>query len=174
MATELLRAWGALPAGVEMSRQVKPGADSTAALSVTAPLPWPYPAPSEQLQKVEKGIVETGSIRVRITGLSGKYRVTVDGKDAGDFDGASLEKGVSIGALSSAALERSRTLATLIRKRADLFFMRWRQVEAPLAQDYKTASQVVSSFDSLIDEMTDRARGLAALHEYQVKLTKVE
>jgi hypothetical protein len=174
MAAELLRAWGALPAGVEMSRSVKLGADNTAALGVTAPMPWPYPAPSDHLQKVEKAIVEIGSIRVRITGLSGKYKVTVDGKEAGDIDGASLEKGVSIGALSPKALERSKTLAALIRKRADLFFMRWRQVEAPLANDYKTAQQVVSSFDLLIDEMAERARGLASLHEYQLKITKAE
>ena len=174
MAAELLRAWGALPSGVEMGRAVKPGPDNTAALSVTAPLPWPHPAPSEQLQKVAIGIVESGSVRVRVMGLRGRYRVNVDGKDAGDFDGASLEKGLSIGALSPGAVEQSMTLATLIRKRADLFFMRWRQVEAPLAKDYKTAAQVVSSFDSLIDEMTERARGLGALHEYLLKITKVD
>jgi hypothetical protein len=174
MAAELLRAWGALPAGVEMNRAVKPGADNTAALSVNAPLPWPYPVPSEQLQRVEKEIVESGSIRLRVTGLRGKYTVNIDGKDVGNFDGASLEKGLSIGALSPKALEQSKALAALIRKRADLFFMRWRQVEAPLANDYKTASQVVASFDSLIDEMTERARGLGALHEYQLKITKID
>ena len=175
MAAELLRAWGASPLGVEMSRAVKPGADNTATLSVTAPLPWPYPLPSERLQKVEKEIVEIGNIRLRITGLhSGKYRLAVEGKDAGDFDAASLEKGVAIGVLTPNAIEQSKALAALIRKRADLFFVRWRQVEVPLANDYKTASQVVSSFDSLIDELAERARGLGALHEYQLKITKLE
>ena len=65
-------------------------------------------------------------------------------------------------------------LGALIRKRADLFFMRWRQVEVPLTSDFKTAAQVVSSFDSLIDEMAERARRLGSLHEYQLKITKVE
>ena len=126
------------------------------------------------MQKVEKGIVEIGGIRLRVAGLRGKYKVNVDGKDAGDFDGASLEKGVSIGDLSPTALERSRTLGALIRKRADLFFMRWRQVEAPLSNDYKSAQGVVSAFDLLIEEMTERARRLGSLHEYQLKITKVE
>jgi hypothetical protein len=111
---------------------------------------------------------------LRVTGLRGKYRVNIDGKDEGDFDGAILEKGVAVGGLSPGALEQSKALGALIRKRADLFFMRWRQVEVPFANDYKTASQVISSFDSMIDEMAERARRLGALHEYQLKITRVE
>ena len=70
--------------------------------------------------------------------------------------------------LSEKATEETRALTGLVRKRADLFFLRWRQFEAALATEYQSASRVVSSLDLLIDEMQERTRMLGAFHKYQV------
>ena len=66
------------------------------------------------------------------------------------------------------------TLAEFIRKRADWFFMRWRQIEVPYASEYKSTANVVTAFDSLIAEMAERARKMAAPHKYEITISRVQ
>jgi lysophospholipase L1-like esterase len=175
MAAEILRAWSAPPGGLEMNERVNLGENQTGNLTVTAPLPWPQPLPSEKLRKVSPQIDGMGRVTLRLAGLpAGKYRITVDGKEAGNYQADELNIGIQLGMLSERAAEQSRDVATLVRKRADLFFMRWRQIELPLAAQYKTVAAVVSSFDSLIAEMRDRARLLAAPHKYQLVISRAQ
>ncbi|HXG94684.1 MAG TPA: SGNH/GDSL hydrolase family protein [Blastocatellia bacterium] len=175
MAAEILRAWGAPKDGLELNEQARLGENQSASFTVSAPLQWPQPMPSENLRKVSPQIIRLGEVRLRLAGLpSGKYKVAVDGKDAGEYAADALAAGIAISSLSEKAAEQSRAVVNLIRKRADFFFMRWRQIELPLAAEYKTAANVVSSFDALIVEMQERARLLAALHKYQLVISRVQ
>jgi lysophospholipase L1-like esterase len=175
MAAGILRAWGASSDGVELHKQVNMEENQSASISVSAPLPWPKPLPSEKLSKVSPQVMALGEVRLRLTGLpAGKYKINVDGKDAGEFTAEALAAGFPIGLLSEKASQQSGAVATLIRKRADIFFWRWRQIEVPFATEYKSATSVVSSFTPLIAEMQERARMLAALHPYQLVISRVQ
>ncbi|MFL6274522.1 MAG: SGNH/GDSL hydrolase family protein [Blastocatellia bacterium] len=182
MAAEILRAWGAPASGVQtqlliftLDSQAKSEmlkGDKPLTVMVQAPLAWPEPLPSEKLRAVWPQITEMGSVTWRLKGLpTGTYKVSVDGGDASNFTAAELARGIALNQLSKKAQEDAKALAEFIRKRADWFFMRWRQIEVPYAIEYKTTANVVTAFDSLIDEMAERARKMAAPHSYSVTVT---
>lgn len=175
MAAEILRAWGAPPGGFELSKQMTLGQDGTTSLSVTAPLPWPEPLPSEKLRRVKPVITELGQVILHLDGLpSGQYKVEIDGKDAGEYTSQGLSRGIPLSSLSGKATDGTRALANLIRKRGDLFFLRWRQVEAPFATQYQSTTKVISSLDLLIAEIQERARMLGAFHNYRLVVSRTE
>lgn len=173
MAAEILRAWGAPLGGLELSKQVRLEQDRTASLSVIAPLPWPEPLPSEKLRRVWPVMMEIGRVIVHLTGLpSGEYKLSIDGKDAGKYTSEALSGGIPVSLLSEKATDETRVLAGLVRKRADLFFLRWRQIEVALATEYQSTLKVVSSLDSLIAEIQERTRTLGAFHKYQLVVSR--
>jgi lysophospholipase L1-like esterase len=173
MAAEILRAWGAPPGGFELSRQVTVDQDGTTSLSVEAPLPWPEPLPSEKLRRLKPMITDIGKVLLHLTGLpSGEYKIAIDGKDAGEYTSQALSGGIPLSLLSAKATDETRTLAGLVRKRGDLFFLRWRQIEAPFATEYQSTSKAVSSLDLLIAEMQERTRMRGAFHKYQLVLSR--
>jgi hypothetical protein len=173
MAAELLRAWGAPADGIEISRQAAPGSDGSISVGVRAPLPWPGTAPSDTLRSAWPAVVDVGQVRLKLTGIpSGSYAVSVDGADAGARTSEELAAGIALGAASPSATEASRASERLVRRREDLFFMRWRQVGLPYADGYRTTSAAVSALDALADEITQRARGGAGLHEYSVQVKR--
>jgi lysophospholipase L1-like esterase len=174
MAAAILRAWGAPAKGYEASKNAPAGGNTSFSISVTAPLPWPNPQPSEALAKVCPEITLEGNVNLHLSGLAkSRYSVTVDGKDAGQFSADELASGIAIGRLSPQAVTASDQLAQLIRKRADIYFFRWRQIEVPYSKDYKTTGPATASIDSLIEEMRDRSRGLGAFHKYELVVTPV-
>lgn len=173
MAAEMLRALGAPGGGEEITRRMTVEENKPADFTVSAPLSWPVPQPSERLRGVRPEIMNLGKVGLRITGLApGKYRVTIDGADAGEYTDENLAGGIPLAALSQKAAEESRAVASLVRKRADLFFWRWRQIELPFGAEYKATTNAVFALDSLISEMADRARALAAPHKYQVVISQ--
>ena len=175
MAAEILRAWGAPAEGLQLSKQVSLEHDRTSSLSVIAPLPWPEPLPSEKLRRLKPMTMEIGQVTLHLTGLpSGKYKIAIDGKDAGEYTSEALSGGFPLSLLSGKATDETRTVAGLVRKRADLFFLRWRQFEAALATEYQSATRVVSSLDLLIDEIQERTRMLGAFHKYQLAVSRTE
>jgi lysophospholipase L1-like esterase len=164
MAAEVLRAWGASTDGLGVSKK---GPAQT--FTITSSLPWPSPAPSETIAKVCPDILGLGKIRLHLDGLEhGRYSVSIDGGTAVSFTDDQLHEGVDISRVSAKALADSERLAALIRKRADLYFFRWRQIELPYSKDYKTATPATAAIDSLVDEMRDRARSLGAFHRYEI------
>jgi lysophospholipase L1-like esterase len=173
MAAEILRAWGAPVGGLELSKQVTLDPDGTTSLSVAAPLPWPEPLPSEKLRRLKPMITDIGKVLLLLTGLpSGEYKIAIDGKDAGQYTSQALSGGIPVSLLSAKATDDTRKLAGLVRKRCDLFFLRWRQIEAPFATEYQSTSKAVSSLDLLIAEMQERTRLLGAFHKYQLVVSR--
>jgi lysophospholipase L1-like esterase len=177
MATEILRAWGAPADGVEATKTAIPALavdhqPLNNEVTVNLPLPWPEPWPGEKLRAVWPQITQMGTVTLRIKGFtSGTYKVSVDGGEARTFTADELARGIVLNQLSKKAQEDSRAVAGLIRKRADWFFTRWRQIEVPYASEYKATANVVTAFDGLIAEMAERARTMAALHFYHVVIT---
>ena len=179
MAAEILRAWGAPASGVrtvENAPRVPAsplGGPYVIKATVTLPLPWPEPLPSDKLRAAWPQITEMGAVTLAFKGLPvrGQYQVKVDGEDAGSFTADQLEAGIALNQLSKKAQDDARALAALIRKRADWFFTRWRQIEVPYAGEYKSTANVVTAFDALIAEMAERARARAVLHSYSVTAT---
>jgi lysophospholipase L1-like esterase len=181
MAAEILRAWGAPANGRDLlasgGLSMPPGlsAPQVTVYTVTGPLPWPRPRPSETIAGVSPDITGIGNTAVHIRGLRrGKYSLTVDGKAAGDYTSEALAAGLDISRMSPTAIGESDKLAALIRSRADIFFFRWRQVQVPYDKDYNAAAHAASAMDKLIDEMRDRSRALGALHKYQLSITPAE
>jgi len=172
MAAEILRAWGASEQGTHITGiEVKMGESGSAKFTLPAPTPWPSPLPSETIRKARPEITGLGAVKLRIgTVAPGKYSVSTDGSPAGEYTDEELKAGITLS--SEKATEESRALAALIRRRADIFFNRWRQIEVPLAKDYKGAARAISSIDSLIEEMTAQARTLAKPHQYEVAIQK--
>jgi lysophospholipase L1-like esterase len=173
VAAEILRFWGAPLGGLQLNRQVSLEQDRRASLSVIAPLPWPEPLPSEKLRRVTPVMMEIGQVTLHLIGLpSGDYKISIDGKDAGKYTSEALSGGIPVSLLSEKATDETRALVDLIRKRADLFFLRWRQIEVAFAPKYQTTARVVSSLDSLIAEIQARTRVLGALHKYELAVTR--
>lgn len=173
MAAEILRAWGAPAKGMETSVIDQLSSGGNTKLESKAPLPWPSPLPSETIRKARPEIINLGEVKLRIGAVApGKYSVSIDGSPAGEYTDGELKAGIVL--TSEKATEESRALAALIRRRADIFFNRWRQIEVPLAKDYKGATRAISSIDSLIEEMTARARMLAKPHLYEVVIQKAQ
>lgn len=178
MAAEILRAWGAAAERIGiMEKEGNFQSDITRSFSskleIKAPLPWPSPLPSEIVRKARPEITDLGLVKLRIAiPTSGKYSVTVDGSPASEFSADQLKAGIAL--TSEKAMAESRSLAALIRRRADLFFTRWRQIEVPLAKDYKSAARAISSIDSLIEEMTARARALSKPHTYEIVIKPIQ
>lgn len=177
MAAEILRAWGAPANGVEKKTgEISNGAEiPPLTYTVTAPLAWPEPLPGEKLRAAWPQITEMGAVTLRIPRVApGTYKVSVDGGDASSFTADELARGIPLNQLSKKSRDDSRALAEFIRKRADWFYMRWRQIEVPYATEYKATANVVKSFDALIAEMAERARALAAPHKYEVTVSRVQ
>jgi lysophospholipase L1-like esterase len=178
MAAEILRAWGVPVQGHVVSARVSPATDTSSAsisVSILAPLPWPSPLPSDTMAKTYADIIGEGTVIAQLTGLGpGRYGVSVDGKDAGQFTAEAIAEGLRVGRLSPQATAASDQLASLIRKRADLYFFRWRQIQLPYDKDYQTVGPAAIALDALIEEMRNRARSLGALHKYEITLTRVK
>jgi len=139
-----------------------------------APLPWPNPQPSDTIANTYPDIVGEGIVTAQLTGLGpGRYVVNVDGKDAGQFSAETIAEGLPVGRLSGQAVAASEQIASLIRKRADLYFFRWRQIDLPYSKDYQKAGPAVLTLDDLIEEMRGRARTLGAFHRYEITITRV-
>jgi lysophospholipase L1-like esterase len=179
MATEILRAWGAPANGNEGTSadmlSVRAGIPVT--VTVTAPLAWPEPPPGEKLRAVWPQITQMGAVVWRVApGLlaPGTYKVSVDGAEARDFTADDLARGIALNQLSKKSQEDSQAVAGLIRKRADWFFTRWRQIEVPYATEYKATANVVAAFDALIAEMAERARAMAAPHKYEIVISRAQ
>jgi lysophospholipase L1-like esterase len=174
MAAEILRAWGAPPNGMELARSLTLSGDGSATLTLNAPLPWPSPIPSEEMRRTRPLIEEIGRVRLKLNGLpAGRYKVRVDDGDAVEYSAQELERGIPISALSKEAREATDKLAGLVRRRADLFFLRWRQIEVPLDGQYRSVSQVLSAFDALDAEITAQERTLAQPHQYRISITRL-
>jgi hypothetical protein len=173
MAAEILRAWGAPPEGIEITGEVKPGGSPDASLSLNAPLPWPAPQPSVRLARAWPQINAMGRVRLKLKGLSaGSYSLRVDGSDAGEYTAERLSSGIPLNSSSVQSIEAAAALAALIRQRADLSFMNWRQIQLPFAGKYKAAPASVSSLESLANEMSESARMLARPHTYRITMTR--
>ena len=170
MATEILRAWGAPASGVEstISDMLSVQAGTPVTVTITAPLAWPEPLPSEKLRAVRPQITQMGAVIWRVApGLlaPGTYKVSVDGAEVRDFTADDLVRGIALNQLSKKSQDDSRAVAVLIRKRADWFYTRWRQIEVPYATEYKATANVVTAFDTLIAEM-------AAPHKYEIVISR--
>ncbi|MFL6227161.1 MAG: SGNH/GDSL hydrolase family protein [Pyrinomonadaceae bacterium] len=173
MAAELLRAWGAPVAGAEVAARIIPGATGVSRLVVSAPLPWPPVQPSETLARAAPFVAELGRVRLKMGGTTdGSYSVGVDGSPAKTFNARELSDGINLAELSATAGAASSSLGALVRQRADLFFMRWRQIEVPFAGKFTHAPVAVSSLDALIADLNERERVLAQPHEYHVVIQR--
>jgi hypothetical protein len=178
MAAEILRAWGAFPLKIEISDKQADmrssiGGSSKAQLTFEAPLPWPAPLPSETVRRARPEVTDLGLISLKIRGIpSGKYMISVDGSAGVEYTADQIKEGIPVS--SEKARQASRFVADLVRKRADLFFMRWRQIEVPLTKDYKHATSAISSIDAVVEEMTVRARALSKPYKYEVTITPVQ
>ena len=177
MAAEILRAWGAPANGLDLTvsaaidNPVRFPEGQSHTFAVTAPLAWPQPEPSEKLRAVWPAILRLGSVRLHLTGLvAGSYKISVDGGEPVEFTAETLANGIELNHLSKKSQEDSRTAAELVRKRADWFYTRWRQIQVPYA-NYRSASAAISGLDSLIAEMAERTRAISGPHKYEITIT---
>ena len=169
MAAEILRAWGAPPDGVVREA----AAPKTGALEAAAPFPWPAFGPSEKLLAAGEAVRALGAVRVKVGGLApGRYRVTVDGADAGVLTADQLAGGVPVGSLSAEARKAAAALSELVRRREELYFVRWRQIEATPLGSYGSAPRALEGLDALVAEMFAEERRAGAPHTYRIGLER--
>jgi lysophospholipase L1-like esterase len=174
IAAGILKAWGALEKGLEINVQPKLDSHGASSFSINAPLQWPAPLPSATLSRAAPQITGLGGIVIKFKGLpSAPFSLMVDGKELGVFNGNQLESGLDLNALPGIDRTSTTKLQALIRQRADLFFMRWRQLEVPFSGTYVHTTSTVSAMDQLIDDLLERERKLAKPVAYQLSISPV-
>jgi len=174
IAAGILKAWGAPEKGLERSVQPKLDSHGASTFSINAPLQWPVPLPSATLSRAAPHISDLGSIVIKFKGLPlTPFNLKIDGKEIGVFNGKQLESGLDLNALPGIDRTSTTKLLALIRQRADLFFMRWRQLEVPFSGTYVHTTSTVTAMDQLIDDLLERERKLAKPVAYQLSISPV-
>ncbi|MDX6711699.1 MAG: hypothetical protein QOH96_2715, partial [Blastocatellia bacterium] len=112
------------------------------------------------------------SIVIKFKGLPlTPFNLKIGGKEIGVFNGKQLESGLDLNALPGIDRTSTTKLLALIRQRADLFFMRWRQLEVPFSGTYVHTTSTVTAMDQLIDDLLERERKLAKPVDYQISIS---
>ena len=67
---------------------------------------------------------------LRVSGLTGRYELSIDGKAVGMFEGDQLATGVNLATLDTPMRAQARRVQDLVRNRAEVHQQRWRTFQA--------------------------------------------
>lgn len=103
---------------------------------------------------------------VKVSGLQGRYTLTIDGKAVGAFSGDELNSGVNIATLNTPMFEQSQRVLALVRDRAEAHNQRWRSIETnwflgPEKAAGKEKEAVFKALDRYADALDKEARKAA-------------
>ena len=108
-----------------------------------------------------------------MTGLSAaKYALRIDGEDVGEFSREDWEKGINLAPLATPMAKQAAIVLALTKRRGDLRYARWRQVQLPLHEEnlanYQKALDVLDKLDTeLLEKQRVAAQPVARHYQLQ-------
>ena len=105
---------------------------------------------------------------------SGRYRLTIDGRIAGEFSSAQLAQGINLAVLPTPMLEQANLVGRLTQIRADIHNSRWREFQVPLAGDPQAGQYIptlIKNLDGADGPLTKAQRDAAKprAHAFELK-----
>lgn len=91
-----------------------------------------------------------------------EYQLKIDGEDQGVFSKEKLAEGINLAELSTPMVKQSQHVHTLTLKHNDIHFIRWRQVQVPLAdQDETKLQKAMAGLDDIEADLIKQQRAAA-------------
>jgi lysophospholipase L1-like esterase len=112
---------------------------------------------------------------LKVTNLtSGRYRLTIDGRIAGEFSSDQLAKGINLAVLPTPMLEQARLVGRLTQIRGEVHNSRWREFQVPLAGDPQAGQFIpalIKNLDAADGPLTKAQRDAAKprAHAFELK-----
>ena len=105
---------------------------------------------------------------------NGRYRLTIDGKTAGEFTSAQLAQGINLAVLPTPMLEQARLVGRLTQIRGEVHNSRWREFQVPLAGDPQAGQFIpalIKNLDAADGPLTKAQRDAAKprAHAFELK-----
>jgi lysophospholipase L1-like esterase len=120
---------------------------------------------------------ELNQYRFKVTGLSGNWKLTVQGIDVGTFTSDELTSGINLSTYAGPWQKLGEDIDDLARNQEQMYFVRWREISpaAWLSDDAKAKLQPVGKeFDKVIaDWETERLKKAAQNRTWEWKLVRV-
>ena len=109
---------------------------------------------------------------LKITGLKGqRFTLKIDGETIGTFTHQQLEEGVNLADLSTPMAQQAQAVHDLTLKHNNVHFVRWREVQVPLAQQSLAhMSQTLEALDALEADLVAQQHEAAQpkTHHYEL------
>ncbi len=113
---------------------------------------------------------------LRVVGLTdARYGLVIDDAEVGAFTRAELEAGINLALLTTPMSRQAANVHQLTLRHDNLHFIRWRQVQVPLAADRSSRVQeatreLMAALDEEEDEVVRQQRAAAQpeMHRYQL------
>lgn len=91
-----------------------------------------------------------------------EYQLKIDGEDQGVFSKEKLAEGINLAELSTPMVKQSQHVHALTLKHNDIHFIRWRQVQVPLAdQDETKLQRAMAGLDDIEADLIKQQRAAA-------------
>ena len=109
---------------------------------------------------------------LKVSGLpAGRFRLKIDGEQAGSFTAEQLAAGVNLAMLPTPMAAQATSVHALTLKHNTVHFVRWRTVQVPLEADQLTKSRpAMEALDELEKEIVTRQRELAKPKSHRFEL----
>jgi len=100
---------------------------------------------------------------LKVTGLTAaSYALRIDGEAIGKFSSQQLAEGINLAVLATPMAKQAASVHALTLKHNNIHFARWRQVQAPLADDRLARKQAaLAALDKLEDDVVAQQRAAA-------------
>lgn len=193
MAEALLRAWNApsVVSAVEIDGNKVTREDKTKVSGLSASgggLTWTQkddalPFPLNLGDATTRLVVESSDFvqtldqqTVKVSGLTGRYALAIDGKPVGTFSGDELSSGINLATLDTPMRAQASRVLDLVRDRAEAHNQRWRSIQTnwflgPENAAMKEKQDVFKALDRYDEALDKEARKAAQPMAHRFSLT---
>jgi hypothetical protein len=180
MAESLLKAWQApalvsqveIQAGSSSARQNNTAVSDLEAAGQTIswtqtdralPMPIDLADPVVALAVRSSDVMDAlNSEMLKVSGLSGRTTLSIDGEEVSTFSAAELAAGVNLAAFKTPMWAQAEKVHLLTLKHNNIHYARWRSVQFPLAsEDLATLQPALASLDGVEADLVREQRAAA-------------
>jgi len=194
MAEALLKSWNALgvvsDVELEQGKVVRSENAKVSDVSSQGGLSWtelegglPFPInlkdPTIRLVADSSDLIQAlDQETLKVSGLSGRYNLTIDGKIVGTFTADELTAGVNLALLDTPMRAQAQEIVTLARIRSDVHNQRWRSIQMYWVlgadkQSEKLRDEALDAMDRCDNDLDKVARRAALPKPHQFSLKPV-
>jgi hypothetical protein len=109
---------------------------------------------------------------LKVAGLrASEYVLKIDGEDQGTFPKEKLAEGINLAEYATPMLKQSQMVHVLTLRHNDVHFVRWRQIQVPLAdQDEAKLKKAMDAIDDLEADLVKQQRAAAQPKPHRYEL----